>query len=592
MLSAIISYLNGLLADTGYFSEVKGLSVLIKREGKTFPAYYCNGEYEPATNFDTEIGLCYWRFRSEPTDTTVEAPYQVNKILRRTYPLRLICAVMRDQLGNNDNAYAEDSLSLAIEKVIKDREREVRSEARALAAQILWRGVITSAETMKNTELLEIEASIQARMLFMGIDVDIVVDYQGTCINDFCGVDTPTNLTAVSGTGTIELSWVDNSDNETDFRIYRSTSPTGTFTLIATKSAGVTTHSDTTVSPWQFYFYKVAAFNADAQSAYSNVAWSMTGHGTLRWDSATGASTFSLPSLGETLGINLLDAAGGYLDVTITSAAHVPATDSFDIVVANQVFRDEDDAGIALSTEFNNQIIVSVYNSDGTTRLVNAITGLFYSAGHLRVWVGDNPAPHRPPVQLFGSSLYTGDLDYLWGQGRFQPLIPPGRTKVKKLEDFLTFHSDNPRPDGSFSRFQTGTVVLNSVSYPYTIDWLQELFCIAPSSSGIAGPQTNQAMHLAAIAIHPMLRLPRFEELYPLIYYPPTGNARIYTSTSSNQIRTINIIKGTIKGITLIREQRTSADNLSTWDSVSNFGSPMLVCYLEEMPGLSGVTYP
>lgn len=283
MLSAIISYLNGLLADTGYFSEVKGLSVLIKKDGKTFPAYYCNGEYEPATEFDEERGLCYWRYRSELTDATIEASYQVNKVLRRTYPLRLVCAVMRDQLGNNDNAYAEDSLSLAIEKVIKDKEREVRTEARALAAQILWRGVITSAETMKNTELLEIEASIQARMLFMGIDVDIVIDYQGNCINDFCGIKAPSNLVATPDSNSIDLTWADNSDNETGFKVYRATNYTGPFSVIATKSAGSTSHSDTTATADIIYFYKVSAFNTDGES-FSGIVASVIASGSGAFD--------------------------------------------------------------------------------------------------------------------------------------------------------------------------------------------------------------------------------------------------------------------------------------------------------------------
>jgi fibronectin type 3 domain-containing protein len=68
------------------------------------------------------------------------------------------------------------------------------------------------------------------------------------------------------------LSWIDNSDNELEFNIERSTDGGATFTEVATVSANVTTYADTGLSNSTPYYYRVRASNADGYSDYSNVA--------------------------------------------------------------------------------------------------------------------------------------------------------------------------------------------------------------------------------------------------------------------------------------------------------------------------------
>jgi len=69
-------------------------------------------------------------------------------------------------------------------------------------------------------------------------------------------------------TGSIDLVWIDNSNNETGFRIERRKG-TGSYTTLATVGAGVTSYSDNDICPGQFY-YRVFAFNAAGDSAPSN----------------------------------------------------------------------------------------------------------------------------------------------------------------------------------------------------------------------------------------------------------------------------------------------------------------------------------
>ncbi len=82
------------------------------------------------------------------------------------------------------------------------------------------------------------------------------------------------SATAISSSQ-IDLSWTDNSPNESTFRIERSTNGT-TFTEIATVGAGVTTYSSTGLNSNTIYYYRVRANNSAGNSAYTNTASATT----------------------------------------------------------------------------------------------------------------------------------------------------------------------------------------------------------------------------------------------------------------------------------------------------------------------------
>ena len=85
---------------------------------------------------------------------------------------------------------------------------------------------------------------------------------------------TPTALTAVNGQGkgSVILNWVDNSDNEDNFLVERSTTVSGGYIQIATLGANARTFTDNTVFRKTTYYYRVRAANAGGASSYSNVA--------------------------------------------------------------------------------------------------------------------------------------------------------------------------------------------------------------------------------------------------------------------------------------------------------------------------------
>jgi predicted phage tail protein len=84
----------------------------------------------------------------------------------------------------------------------------------------------------------------------------------------------PSLLTAtVVSCNCIRLNWRDNSTNEQGFKIERCQGTScSSFTQIATVGANVTTYSNTGLTAGVSYSYRVRAYNAGGNSAYSNTA--------------------------------------------------------------------------------------------------------------------------------------------------------------------------------------------------------------------------------------------------------------------------------------------------------------------------------
>jgi len=91
----------------------------------------------------------------------------------------------------------------------------------------------------------------------------------------------PTGLAATaSSTTQIDLSWTSGSTNESGFQVEMSSSSTGPFTVVGLPAAGATTYSATSLTPATVYYFRVCAWNATGNSAYTNVATATTLGGT------------------------------------------------------------------------------------------------------------------------------------------------------------------------------------------------------------------------------------------------------------------------------------------------------------------------
>jgi hypothetical protein len=91
-----------------------------------------------------------------------------------------------------------------------------------------------------------------------------------TILNDDFLPATPSGLLAMAGVpGTLNVSWTDNSTNESGFHLERRVSVVGTWSGLAEVGSNVVSYADTNVVAGGRYDYQVRAWNATGSSAYS-----------------------------------------------------------------------------------------------------------------------------------------------------------------------------------------------------------------------------------------------------------------------------------------------------------------------------------
>ena len=132
----------------------------------------------------------------------------------------------------------------------------------------------------------------------------------------FISPDAPSNLTATATSSSqTNLSWTDNSTNETGFKIERKAGAGGTYSQIATVGSNVITYSDTGLTPGTNYYYRVKAYDSGGDSGYSNEANATTQSGPLHH---FGISTISSPqTAGTPVSITITAQDAGNYTVTL-----------------------------------------------------------------------------------------------------------------------------------------------------------------------------------------------------------------------------------------------------------------------------------
>ncbi|MBV9961982.1 MAG: hypothetical protein JO072_07010, partial [Parafilimonas sp.] len=114
--------------------------------------------------------------------------------------------------------------------------------------------------------------------------------FAGTFVNTGTPPSVPTNIAATATAyNKINVSWKDNSTNETGTEIYRSTSATGTYAIVGTAAPNATAFTDTTLSPSTTYYYKLQTINKYGNSGLSKPDTSASASNGLKYSFYTGS---------------------------------------------------------------------------------------------------------------------------------------------------------------------------------------------------------------------------------------------------------------------------------------------------------------
>ena len=127
----------------------------------------------------------------------------------------------------------------------------------------------------------------------------------------------------------LTLTWADASTNEDGFKVERKTGSTGAYGQLVSLAAGTTGYGDSTVTVGTTYCYRLRAYNAAGDSAYSNEACAAAASATLYTVTVgkvgTGTGTVASSPSGITCGS---DCTENYASGTSLALSATPATGS------------------------------------------------------------------------------------------------------------------------------------------------------------------------------------------------------------------------------------------------------------------------
>ncbi len=264
----------------------------------------------------------------------------------------------------------------------------------------------------------------------------------------------PANLAATAiSSAQIDLSWTDNSSNETGFKIERKTGANGVYGEIGNVGANITTYVDVGLSSNTTYYYRVRAYNASGDSSYSNEASAATSPSsiiTLTITSPPNGATINGPDVGVMGTVN--NATGNETGVTVNG------------IVAN-VYGNQFTASHVPLTEGANTITVTARdkaaNAATATITVNAVT----TGNYIRL-TSDTEAgisPLETTLRIDGS--FSIDNSTISVIGPAQPQIvnisPSEYTVTMTTEGIYYFTATVTGPDGNVYQDTNAIVVFN-----------------------------------------------------------------------------------------------------------------------------------
>jgi len=252
-----------------------------------------------------------------------------------------------------------------------------------LQAQLDWSSVIQSTGTVIINNCVGVNSSAAFRRIDPGAP------------------DAPAQLTATSlNSSLISLNWVDTSDNELGFRIYRGTSLSSISDLVVTLGTDATGFLDQGLPASTSYVYQVLAYNASGESARSNYI---------------GATTLAAPTAIPTAPSNLVAQAVNGTTVKLTWVDNADNEDGY------RLYRGTSNANITTLVTTTNPGVVEYQNSNltqGTSYYYQVLgfntIGASARSNIATVTTPSNEPPPSAPTGLTATTVSDSEILLSW----------------------------------------------------------------------------------------------------------------------------------------------------------------------------------
>jgi len=285
-------------------------------------------------------------------------------------------------------------------------------------------------------------------------------------------------VATAASSSTINLTWTDQSNNETGFKIERALGG-GAFSQVATVGAGVTSYTDSGLTASTSYSYRVRASNSAGDSAYSNTASATTASGTT-FDGVVNATTAA--------------ANGGFAYVLTQDFGTPPDTSACGTCSVLRIFENGTELGPAHSahvdirnfgmgrfSHWGTELYFSA--SDNTNPITNGRT-YNYKIG------SSSPTPPAAPTGLVATAASSSTINLTWtdqsnnetgfkieralGGGAFSPLITVGANATTYADSGLTASTSysyrvlatNSAGDSAYSNTASATTQASAPTAP------------------------------------------------------------------------------------------------------------------------------
>jgi membrane-bound lytic murein transglycosylase len=254
-----------------------------------------------------------------------------------------------------------------------------------------------------------------------------------------CPLPAPSSLTANAlSSSQINLSWSDNSTDETSFRVERSPNGTSSWDEIGNVAANTTSYSNTVLSSCTTYYYRVRAHRSgdNVYSSYSNVSSATTTGCPLPAPSSLSANALSSSQINLSWSDNSTDETSFRVE---RSPNGTSSWDEIGIVAAN-------------TTSYSNTVLSSCTTYYYRVRAHRSGDNVYSSYSNVSS-ATTTGCPLPAPSSLSANALSSSQINLSWSDNS---------------TDETSFRVERS-PNGTSSWDEIGNVAANTTSYSNTV---------------------------------------------------------------------------------------------------------------------------